>query len=173
MTRSDAQAIAPMPGHPFSVCISSSEPVSSETPSTKPQAPVKFQISNTKPQIRCRGKRRAGRFLSLELGASLELGVWNWELVARALSFSKIEKRPCSATALLPEQQSQTVEHNHHRAALVSNHADRQRNAAKQREAHQDRHRAERDDEVLTNHLSRAPAEFKGSDKILQSVVHQ
>src|SRR5207244_6408975 len=36
-------------------------------------------------------KWRAGRFLSLVLGASLELGVWNWELVAWALSFSKIE----------------------------------------------------------------------------------
>src|SRR5438094_8797125 len=94
MTRSDAQAIAPMPGHPTSVCISSSEPVSSETPSTKPQAPVEFQISNTKPQIRCRGKRSAGRCLSLELGASLELGVWNLELFAWNLSFSNNGDEP-------------------------------------------------------------------------------
>src|SRR6266542_3182390 len=52
-----------------------------------------------KRKTRCRGKRRAGRFLSLELGASLELGVWNLELVAGALSFSKIEMcphRPCT-----------------------------------------------------------------------------
>jgi hypothetical protein len=33
----------------------------------------------------------------LELGASLELGVWDLELVARALSFSKIEIRPMTA----------------------------------------------------------------------------
>jgi hypothetical protein len=66
----------------------------SETPSTKLQAPEKFQNSNTKPQNKCRGQRRAGRFLSLELRASLELGVWNLELVAWALSFSKIEMRP-------------------------------------------------------------------------------
>jgi len=40
------------------------------------------------------GKRRAGLFLSLGLGASLELGVWNLELVAWVLSFSGIEMRP-------------------------------------------------------------------------------
>jgi hypothetical protein len=33
----------------------------------------------------------------LELGASLQLGVWNLELVARALGFEKIEK-PTRAT---------------------------------------------------------------------------
>jgi len=59
-----------------------------------PQAPEKFQISSPKPQNKCRGKRRAGPFLSLELGASLELGVWNLELFAWVLSFSKIEMRP-------------------------------------------------------------------------------
>jgi len=48
----------------------------SETPIPKPQAPEKFQISNTKLQNRCRGKSGAGRFLSLELG------FWNLELVA-------------------------------------------------------------------------------------------
>src|SRR6266581_7484878 len=52
------------------------------------------------PQNRCRGKRRAARFLSLELGASLELGVWNLELFAWALSFSKIETRPGRARLL-------------------------------------------------------------------------
>src|SRR5437667_12254433 len=35
---------------------------------------------------KCRGQCSAGRFLSLELGASLELGVWDLELVAWALS---------------------------------------------------------------------------------------
>jgi hypothetical protein len=39
------------------------------------------------------GQTAASRFLSLELGASLELGVWNLELFAWALSFSKIETR--------------------------------------------------------------------------------
>jgi hypothetical protein len=39
-------------------------------------------------------KRRAGRCLILELGASLELGVWNLELVAWDLSFSKIQLWP-------------------------------------------------------------------------------
>jgi hypothetical protein len=33
-------------------------------------------------------------FLSVELGASLELGVWNLELFAWALSFSKLEMGP-------------------------------------------------------------------------------
>src|SRR5439155_22205246 len=54
------------------------EPPLSETPSTKPQAPEKFQISNTNLKNKCRGKRRVQRFLSLELFA--------W-----ALSFSKTE----------------------------------------------------------------------------------
>src|SRR5438477_12788373 len=112
MTRSDAQAIAPMPGHPSSVCISASEPVSSETPSTKPQAPLKIKFScyvehgvhgdsgeipNLKtpnPQNRCRAKRRAGRFLSLELGASLDLGVWNLELLTWSLCSSETQMRP-------------------------------------------------------------------------------
>jgi len=71
----------------------------SETPSTKLQALEKFQISNTKRQNRCRAKRRAGRLLSFELGGSLELGVWNWELVAWALGFSKIEYALLSAPA--------------------------------------------------------------------------
>jgi len=35
--------------------------------------------------------------LSLELGASLELGVWNLELVPWILSFTKIEMRPDNA----------------------------------------------------------------------------
>src|SRR6266581_390417 len=70
------------------------EPPLRKTPSTKPQAPEKFQISNTKPQIRCRGKRRAGRFLSFELGASLELGDWELGAFCWALRFSKVETRP-------------------------------------------------------------------------------
>src|SRR3989475_7130745 len=62
-----------------------------QTPNPKLQRSSKSQNTNRK--NRCRGKRRAGRFLSLELGASLELGVWNWELVAWSLSFSKIGMR--------------------------------------------------------------------------------
>ena len=64
---------------------------------TKHQSPSSREAPNLKtptPKNRCRGKRRAGRFLSLEIGASLELGVWNLELVAWALSFPKIEMRP-------------------------------------------------------------------------------
>src|SRR5439155_13191615 len=57
----------------------------------KPKLQRSSKSQNRKPQNRCRGKRRAGRFLSLELGASLELGDWNLELVAWALSFSTIE----------------------------------------------------------------------------------
>src|SRR5206468_6943712 len=45
------------------------------------------------PKNRCRDRRRAGRFLRLELGASLELGIWNLELVASALGCSQIENR--------------------------------------------------------------------------------
>jgi len=57
----------------------------SETPSTKPQAPEKFQISKHQTPKTDAGANGAGRFLSLELGASLELGVWILELVAWAL----------------------------------------------------------------------------------------
>src|SRR5262245_24234464 len=54
-----------------------------ETPSTKPQAPEKFQIlKHQTPKTRRRGEWRAGRSLSLELGASFELGVWNLDLVS-------------------------------------------------------------------------------------------
>ena len=58
---------------------------------TTPQTPSSREVPNLKtpnPQNRCRGKRRAGRFLSLELG------VWNWELSARAPSFSEIKMCP-------------------------------------------------------------------------------
>jgi len=55
------------------------------------------QASN--PKNRCRGERRAGRFWSLELAASLVLGVWNLEFFAWALSFSKIEMRLAVAGA--------------------------------------------------------------------------
>jgi hypothetical protein len=66
-----------------------------ETPNTKPQAPVKLQISNTNPPKKQMPGQTARRsFLSLELGASLELGVWNLELVVWGLSFPKIQKRP-------------------------------------------------------------------------------
>src|SRR5439155_9134644 len=82
--------------------VSAFEPSLSETPSTstKPQAPEKFQISNTNPPKQTRGKRSAGRFLSLELGASLELGTWTLELVAWALGFLKIDPgKACWRTA--------------------------------------------------------------------------
>src|SRR5436190_1701841 len=68
-----------------------------QAPNPKLQRSSKSQTPNSK--SKCRGKRRAGRFLSLELGASLELGVWNLELVAWALSFSKIEMRPARPAA--------------------------------------------------------------------------
>src|SRR5713226_8489219 len=63
-----------------------------QAPNPKLQRSSKSQTPN--PNNRCLGERRAGRFLSLELGASMELGVWNLELVAWALSFSRIEMRP-------------------------------------------------------------------------------
>src|SRR2546426_5856651 len=57
------------------------EPPSSETPSTKPQAPEKFQISSTKPPNRCRGKRRQ----VFELGAWCFFGAWSLEFGACCL----------------------------------------------------------------------------------------
>ena len=63
---------------------------------TQHQSPSSRESSksqNTKPPNRRRGKRRAARFLSLELGASLEVGVWDLELFAWALGSSKIEIR--------------------------------------------------------------------------------
>ena len=77
------------------------------------------------------------------------------------------------AFLLFSEQQSQAVQHNDDRAPFVSHHSDSQRDPSKQRETDEHCHRAERDEEVLTNHVPRAPAQFKGGDKILQSVVHQ
>src|SRR2546426_9869866 len=71
-----------------------------QAPNPKLQRSSKSQAPN--PKNRCRGKRRAGRFLSLELGASLELGVWNLELVAWARSFSKIEMR-CARWSEFPK----------------------------------------------------------------------
>src|SRR2546427_2005741 len=49
-----------------------------QTPNPKLQRSSKSQTPNLK--IRSRGIRRAGRFLSLELGASLGLEIGNWEL---------------------------------------------------------------------------------------------
>jgi hypothetical protein len=91
----------------------SCEPPPRETPSTKPQAPEKFQNRNTKNQapntkeIPSSKLQTAARASSLELGASLEFGAWclvfgtwcffgawNLELCAWALSFSNIELRP-------------------------------------------------------------------------------
>src|SRR5437667_9954594 len=87
-------------GDPLAHRISLFGPPPSKTPSTKPQAPEKFKSQTPNPKNRCGGQRRAGRFQSLEFGASLELGVWNGELVAWALSFSKIEMRPVSISVL-------------------------------------------------------------------------
>src|SRR6266576_626130 len=71
-----------------------------ETPKTKLQTPKKSQVPSSKP-------RPALRAWSLELlwslelgvwclglGASLELGAWNLELIAWALGLSKIEMSP-------------------------------------------------------------------------------
>src|SRR2546426_12740652 len=59
-----------------------------QAPNPNLQRSSKSQTPN--PKNRCRGQRRAGWFLSLELGASLELGVWNLQLLAWALGFSKL-----------------------------------------------------------------------------------
>src|SRR5213593_4430028 len=61
------------------------EPPLNETPSTKLQRSSKSQTQNFK--IRCRGKRRAGWFLSLGLDPSLELGDWELGALCWALSF--------------------------------------------------------------------------------------
>src|SRR6266568_5478088 len=53
---------------------------------SKPKLQRSSNLKTSNPQNRCRGKRRAGRVLSLVLGASLELGVWNLELFSWLLS---------------------------------------------------------------------------------------
>src|SRR5207249_7319037 len=58
-----------------------------ETPSTKPQAPEKFQIPNPNPQP---DSGANGRRVVL----SLELGIWS--LLSGLLGFSKIEMLPFS-----------------------------------------------------------------------------
>ena len=64
-----------------------------QAPNPKLQRSSKYQTPN--PKNRCRGQRRADLLLSSELGAYLELGLWNLELRAGALSsFPKIERRP-------------------------------------------------------------------------------
>src|SRR5438477_12958489 len=63
------------------------EPPLSETPSTKPQAPEKFQIPNPNPQPDSGANGR--RFV-----LSLELGIWS--LLSGLLGFSKIEMLPFS-----------------------------------------------------------------------------
>src|SRR6266568_3392567 len=57
--------------------ISVFEPPPSETPSTKLQKQMPAQP-------------RAARCLSLELGASLELGVWNWALFVWVFPFTAV-----------------------------------------------------------------------------------
>src|SRR2546425_12813865 len=63
-----------------------------QTPNLKLQRSSKSQTPNLK--IRSRGIRRAGRFLSLELGASLGLGDWELGAFFWALSSTKIEMPP-------------------------------------------------------------------------------
>src|SRR5437773_2198579 len=63
-----------------------------QEPRTKLQRSSKSQASNLK--TRCRCERCAGWFLSLALGASLELGDWELGAFCWALSFSKVEMRP-------------------------------------------------------------------------------
>src|SRR6266571_3889698 len=70
--------------------ISVFEPPPSETPSTKLQAPEKFQISKHQLQKQMPAQPRAARCLSLELGASLELGVWNWALFVWVFPFTAV-----------------------------------------------------------------------------------
>src|SRR5258708_3963805 len=47
---------------------------------SKPKLQRSSNLKTSNLKNRCRGKRRAGRVLSLVHGASLELGVWNLEL---------------------------------------------------------------------------------------------
>src|SRR5438552_3490863 len=61
-----------------------------QTPSSREVPNLKHETSRTDVE----GKRHAGRFLSFELRASLDLGVWNLEIVAWPPNFSKIEMRP-------------------------------------------------------------------------------
>jgi hypothetical protein len=69
-----------------------------ETSNTKLQAPENLQIPNIKTQDRMPGQTARGLVLNLELGVSLELGVWNWELFAWALRFFRIGTRRLSLT---------------------------------------------------------------------------
>jgi hypothetical protein len=59
------------------------EPPLSETPSTKPQAPEKFQISNTKPQ-KTDAEANGGKSV-FELGAWCFFGAWSLEFGAFCL----------------------------------------------------------------------------------------
>src|SRR5438876_9343083 len=62
-----------------------------QAPKPKLQKSSKSQNTNFQ-----NGSRGQTAFLSLLLGSSLELGVWNLELFAWALNFSKIGVRPPS-----------------------------------------------------------------------------
>src|SRR5438552_12035378 len=69
-----------------------------QTPSSREVPNLKHETSRTDVE----GKRHAGRFLSFELRASLDLGVWNLEIVAWPPNFSKIEMRPWQRLRKLP-----------------------------------------------------------------------
>src|SRR5262245_16153921 len=70
-------------------------PVSGAERNTKHQTPSSREVPNPKHQPKqMPGQRRAAWFLRLELGASLELGVWDLELVARALELLKDQEAP-------------------------------------------------------------------------------
>src|SRR2546427_12563177 len=70
-------------------CISVFEPPLSETPSTKPQAPEKFQISNTKPQKQMPGQ--TARRSVFELGTWCFFGAWSLEFGACCLGSQFID----------------------------------------------------------------------------------
>src|SRR5437016_13261964 len=67
---------------------------------TKHQIPSAKEVPNLNHQTQkqIRGKPRAGRFLSLEFGASFELGVWNLELLAWARIAA--QRARCSETLI-------------------------------------------------------------------------
>src|SRR5437867_3733108 len=81
------------------ICIRCS-PHLTPTPSSR-------EVPNLKtPDPKTDAGANGGWFLSLELGGSLELGVWNLELVAWALSLPKIEMRPRVRDAVRAQEMS-------------------------------------------------------------------
>src|SRR5438876_3570684 len=77
-----------------------------QAPSSKLQRSSKSQTPNLK--MRCRDKRRAGRFLSLELDASLELGDWELGAFYWAVSLSKVEMHAAGFLLVLKRDRKST-----------------------------------------------------------------